>query len=81
MLVIQAGEETSESWSCRSAMWIKKRIYDPPRSSDQVQSARMRKSRKDIMDGAKRRLDEGREKQQVCFVTAVCCKPRENHES
>jgi septum formation topological specificity factor MinE len=31
----------------------------------QVQSAQMRKSRKDIMNAAKRRLDEGREKQQL----------------
>ncbi|KAI9571405.1 hypothetical protein HD554DRAFT_180687 [Boletus coccyginus] len=30
-----------------------------------VQSARMRKSRMDIMNAAKRRLDEGREKQQL----------------
>ncbi|KAF8559711.1 hypothetical protein OG21DRAFT_1502940 [Imleria badia] len=33
--------------------------------ANQVQSARMRKSRKDIMNGAKHRLDEGREKQQL----------------
>ncbi|KAG8217647.1 hypothetical protein J3R82DRAFT_5800 [Butyriboletus roseoflavus] len=31
----------------------------------QVQSVRMRKSRKNMMNAAKRRLDEGREKQQL----------------
>ncbi|KAH0830701.1 hypothetical protein J3R83DRAFT_2179, partial [Lanmaoa asiatica] len=30
-----------------------------------IQSVRMRKSRKDMMNAAKRRLDEGREKQQL----------------
>lgn len=34
----------------------------------------MRQSRKNIMNIAKRRLDEGREKQQVCFAIVVCRK-------
>jgi len=72
MQVIQAGEEASES-SC-SSIWIMT-AYTIPHESAQVQSARMRKSRKDIMNAAKRRLDEGREKQQVWFDIAVCPKP------
>ncbi|KIJ69128.1 hypothetical protein HYDPIDRAFT_105692, partial [Hydnomerulius pinastri MD-312] len=37
----------------------------------QAQPARMRKSRKNMMNAAKCRLDEGREKQRVC-----CCLDR-----
>ncbi|KAG6376281.1 hypothetical protein JVT61DRAFT_2259 [Boletus reticuloceps] len=44
---------------------LRMRVIQEGEGATQVQSARMLKSRKELMNAVKRRLDEGREKQQL----------------